>query len=663
LSANSAQKSTPPKSHTGRSISRDLTIGIILTVAAVSTVMISISFFNASYNARIHLESKADDLIAAISELLKFPLWNFDEETVKGIGASYAYSDLVANLKIIDSLGSVYFEEVKNFEPPLIVRSRVVLNKDNPVGRVEIALTSQHYKEISQQFIWSSIFVILINLFSLIVMTRFLIRRFLQQPINHFSEIVSSYSSKNYNLPPDYTTIVEFAPAIQVLNEMGAKISSQMAELQQARDELEMRVTERTIELAQANKDLQIEIAERRQAEEERMKLALQLQRAQKMEAIGTLAGGVAHDLNNILSGIVSYPELLLLDLPQNSPLAKPIHTIKKSGEKATAIVQDLLTLARRGVPAKEIVDLNHIIADYLKSPEFANLQLFQPNIHVATHFEADLLNIMGSSIHLTKTVMNLMSNAFEAIPQRGKTTITTQNRYIDQPIKGYDEVQEGDYAVLTIADDGIGISPSDIERIFEPFYTKKVMGKSGTGLGMAVVWGTVKDHRGYINVQSHEGNGTVFTLYFPATRKTAATADAALSFKEYLGCGEHILVVDDVAVQRDISTKMLETLGYSTSSAASGEAAVEYMRNNFADLIVLDMIMDPGMNGRETYEQILKLHPGQKAIIASGFSETDEVRAVIKLGASRYIRKPYTLEKIGLAVRHALEIDRSAAI
>ncbi|MEA3361321.1 MAG: histidine kinase N-terminal 7TM domain-containing protein [Thermodesulfobacteriota bacterium] len=391
-------------------------------------------------------------------------------------------------------------------------------------------------------------------------------------------------------------------------------------------------------------------------AEEEKEKLEARLQRAQKMEAIGTLAGGVAHDLNNVLSGIVSYPDLLLMDLPKESPLRKPILTIQQSGEKAAAIVQDLLTLARRGIAVTEITNINQIVNDYLDSPEHEKLIEFHTDVKIESHIETDLMNIMGSPVHLSKTIMNLVSNAAEAMPDGGNILISTQSKYIDTPVRGYDDVKEGDYVILTVSDTGTGMSSADLERIFEPFYTKKVMGRSGSGLGMSVVWGTVKDHKGYIDVQSIEGKGTVFTLYFPATRKEISGKEKALPIEKYKGSGESILVVDDVEGQREIASQMLNKLDYSVTSVLSGEEAVEYMKNNSVDLLVLDMIMDPGIDGLDTYKRILKLRPHQKAIIASGFSETERVKEVQRLGAGKYIKKPYTLEKIGLAVKEELK-------
>jgi len=227
----------------------------------------------------------------------------------------------------------------------------------------------------------------------------------------------------------------------------------------------------------------------------------------------------------------------------------------------------------------------------------------------------------------------------------------------LDRPIHGYDTTKEGEYAVLTVSDTGSGISQADLGRIFEPFYTKKVMGRSGTGLGLAVVWGTVKDHDGYIDVQSTEGEGSIFTLYFPVTREDLTNAEQVVPQSTYMGLGEHILVVDDVEGQRLLASAMLDSLGYKVSTVASGEEAIEFVKNKPVDLLILDMIMDPGMDGLDTYRSIIDIRPQQKAIIVSGFSETDRVHAAQSLGAGGYVRKPYVIEKLGLAVKK--ELDR----
>ena len=387
----------------------------------------------------------------------------------------------------------------------------------------------------------------------------------------HFDELdfmAMDFNSMMERLEDTYKAMIEARRGIEAANR-----------------KLEKRVDERTLQLTQANEELIQEIEERRRAEKERAELETQLQRAQKMEAIGTLAGGVAHDLNNILSGLVGYPELLLTDLSEDSHLRKPIEMIQKSGEKAAAIVQDLLTLARRGVAVTEVVNLNDIISDYLKSPEHQKLIAYHSNVPLEVHLNADLLNMQGSSVHLSKTIMNLVSNALEATSNGGKVILTTENRYIDNTLKGYEHISEGDYITLTVADTGVGIASEDKDRIFEPFYTKKKMGRSGTGLGMAVVWGAVKDHRGYIDVESVEGQGTTFTLYFPVTRIEITEADKLVTQEDYMGQGENILVIDDVAEQRELALRMLEWLGYSVTTVESGEKAMEYLKTHKADM------------------------------------------------------------------------------
>jgi signal transduction histidine kinase/ActR/RegA family two-component response regulator len=373
----------------------------------------------------------------------------------------------------------------------------------------------------------------------------------------------------------------------------------------------------------------------------DRRKLEAALQRAEKMEALGLLAGGVAHDLNNTLGAFIGYAELL-----------------HEGGERAAAIVQDLLTLARRGVQTKGIVNLNRIVAEYLSSAERLKMASVHPRVRIRTELEEGLLLISGSQVHLSKTLMNLVSNAAEAMASGGEILIRTENRYLDKPVSGYDRLEEGDYAVLTVADEGEGISDQDIKHIFEPFYTKKTMGRSGTGLGLSVAWGTVKDHEGYIDVRSRNSGGTTFQLYFPVTREREMSEKALATSESLSGRGERILVVDDIAEQRDLARRILEKLMYRVETVSGGESAVEYLRDREADLVILDMIMEPGLDGFETYRRILEIRPHQRAIIVSGFAETDRVAMTQALGAGEFVKKPYIRERIGLAVKK--ELDRT---
>ena len=283
------------------------------------------------------------------------------------------------------------------------------------------------------------------------------------------------------------------------------------------------------------------------------------------------------------------------------------------------------------------------------------HLEHHSPAVTYKTIPDDSLRNMNGSYIHLRKVIMNLVANASEAIEETGVVTISTSNRLLDKPLKGYDDVRTGEYAVLTVSDNGKGIPPADLNRIFEPFYSKKVIGRSGTGLGLAVVWNVVQEHDGYINVTSDE-NGTVFELYFPITRTEILEADSSISIESIKGNGEKILVVDDLESQRMITGSMLEKLGYIVHTVESGEAAAEYLKENSADLIVLDMIMAPGINGRETYERIIEIRPSQKAVIVSGFAETDDVKATLELGAGQFVKKPITLQTLGISIREELK-------
>jgi CheY-like chemotaxis protein len=251
---------------------------------------------------------------------------------------------------------------------------------------------------------------------------------------------------------------------------------------------------------------------------------------------------------------------------------------------------------------------------------------------------------------------MNLLNNALEAMPAGGDIFITTADMYVDIYLEGFENIPEGEYICISISDTGVGIPQRDLKQIFEPFYTKKSMHHSGTGLGMTIVWATIKDHKGYIDIQSEEGIGTTFKVYLPTTREIIPAEQRRLVLDDYLG-SEALLIVDDIPEQLDIARNMLTKLGYTVYSAASGEKALEAIKRQPVDLVILDMIMPGGLDGLETYQQIIQLYPHQKAIITSGFSESDRVRKLLHLGVGNYVQKPYTMEKLGMTVR--VELDR----
>ncbi len=378
------------------------------------------------------------------------------------------------------------------------------------------------------------------------------------------------------------------------------------------------------------------------------------LQRAQRMETIGTLAGGVAHDLSNILSAIVSYPDLLLMDISPDSHLYDPLLKIKGAGHRAAAIVQDLLTLSRRGVPIADVVDLNDTVNLFINSPECEDLMERHPGVTMEKKLNSEEVCVKGSPVHLAKTLMNIVFNSAEAIVEKGHIRITTGKQTIESG-----QYDPGEYAVLTVEDNGHGIAAEDIKRVFEPFFTKKVMGRSGTGLGMAIVWAAVEDHKGFIEIDSRVGHGTKVQLFFPLTMEERKFPIPVGDPMQYDGKGEKVLVVDDDVEHREIAIRMLTRLGYDVKAAESGEAAIAKFKNNYRpDIVMLDMMLGAGLDGLETYRAILKFSPGQRAIISSGYSESSRVKKARRLGVGAYVKKPYSLKEIGAAVRY--EIDRS---
>lgn len=614
-----------------RSISKNLTLSLVLVIVLLTMAFISIYYYQVSKREQLRLENTADELIHSIASTLEVPLWDLDRENITTVCDFYMQNNSVLMLKLIGVSGEVMYHsetETTVDENKAISRSRGIFHDQEQIGTVEFRLSPVRSQETRLELLRAAIAAMVIAVVGLVLCTGFLLKKFLKQPLDLLGRIAKSYSSGDYHPRLSMVSYQEFEPLVSVLVDMGGLIESQLQELQKAeeslkkhRDHLEELVVRRTRELETSNKELQAEIQERSRAQErlraneQRLEAILRaspvgiglvmnrqldwanetmyqmlgyekdalqgqdasvlyadqqeyervgeelytsisnskpgnvetkwvrrdgtvfdcllraysldaadpvkgqivavtdvseaklmearLNRAEKMEAIGTLAGGVAHDLNNILSGVVSYPELLLLDIPEESPLRSPLETIQKSGQRAVEIVQDLLTMARRGVSITEVVNVNHIIAGQLQSPEMQRLQSFHPDVEVRTELADDLLNVKGSSTHLLKCVMNLVSNAAEAMSGGGTIEISTWNDYLDAPLRGYEQIVEGDYVTVSVSDTGMGMSEEDTQRIFEPFYTKKtivpkfswikpigcLIGKQSNGLFGQIPW------------------------------------------------------------------------------------------------------------------------------------------------------------------------------
>lgn len=398
--------------------------------------------------------------------------------------------------------------------------------------------------------------------------------------------------------------------------------------------------------------------------------------RAEKLESLASIAGGVAHDLNNILSPMVSLPDLITEELTafeeksgcSTAEIREDIELMKASGQRAAAVVKDMMTSSRRANYEKKILDLNILLSNCVASQEIREMMEDVPEISIETEFdEADCV-INGSEPHISRAVSNVFRNAMEAMDERitglkgrdGKLRVSSKRVFLNQPIVGYDVIEEGDYVRVRVLDSGVGIEKDIVDRIFEPFFsTKKETRRSGSGLGLAVVHGIMKDHGGFVDIGARKEGGTRFDLYFPASTDKVAANEPSVVLK---GGNESILVVDDEPAQRRVAHRMLKKLGYSVTEVCCGRDAVAVFKEKSAkgegspfDLVILDMIMEEDFDGLVTFQAIRKIYPQQRAIIASGFAPTGRVQAAVEKGAG-WLAKPYSMEKLAMSVRDKLD-------
>ena len=379
------------------------------------------------------------------------------------------------------------------------------------------------------------------------------------------------------------------------------------------------------------------------------------LAKSQRMESLGLMASRVAHDLNNILSGLVSYPDLLLQKMGEDTTLREEIELIRKSGIQAGDLVSDLLTVARGAKSRKEDNHLNTLINSYRNSIDYRQLHQEFPELQIDLELDPTIPVISSSALNITQTLTNLVINGVEACTEGvPRIRIRTTFQLLEETLCGFETIPPGPYVILSVTDNGIGIGAQSKNHIFEPFYSEKELGRSGTGLGLTIIWNTIRDHNGYINLATSK-KGTRFDLYFPISADRKFQPLSSQMLKELTGNGERILVIDDEAFQRDIARATLQQLGYTVYTVDSGEQALEFVRSESFDLLVLDMVFETGMNGVDTFAAIKAIEPGQKALVTSGFFDPAERLRISSLGVDQYLHKPYSIASLGRAICQAL--------
>ena len=378
-----------------------------------------------------------------------------------------------------------------------------------------------------------------------------------------------------------------------------------------------------------------------------------QLLMAGKMEAVGTLAGGIAHDFNNLLQAIMGYTQMLLMDKERDNPDFDKLTQIESSAQRASELTQQLLTFSRKVESKLRPVNINQEI----KQVEKLLKRTIPRMIDIELHLEENIKVINADPAQLEQVLMNLGVNARDAMPDGGKFVVETENVILDEEYcKTHLGAVPGEHVLLSFSDTGCGMDKETVEHIFEPFYTTKETGK-GTGLGLAMVYGIVKSHDGYIMCYSEPGKGTTFKIYFPAIEESVVSGGLSVDReKEMQGGNETILLVDDEKAILDMGKNMLERFGYTVIKAESGEKAIEIYKaqKERIDLVILDLGM-PGMGGHKCLKELLKIDSRIKVIIASGYSEIGKVKETVESGASGFIGKPYQLADMLKKVREAL--------
>ncbi|MFH1249542.1 MAG: ATP-binding protein, partial [bacterium] len=398
------------------------------------------------------------------------------------------------------------------------------------------------------------------------------------------------------------------------------------------------------------------DITDRVRREEEHKRLEKQLHQSQKMESVGQLAGGIAHDFNNILTIISGYSQLLLERLDQNTPLRKNVEKIMKAGEQAASLTRQLLAFSRKQALAPKVLDLNATLADVKKMLG----RFIGEDIKMDTVLEPDLMHVKVDPGQIEQVIMNLVVNARDAMPDGGKITVRTENVDIDKELsKVIPEALPGRFVRFSVEDAGVGIDKAILDQIFEPFFTTKDVGV-GTGLGLSVVYGIIKQHDGWINVYSEPGQGTIFKVYLPAVSAEIddITKDT-ISLKELKGSGERILLAEDEEGTRGFAAEALRENGYIIFEAANAKEAHDLFINengNF-DLVFSDVVM-PGKSGLELIDELISGKPDLQVLLCSGYSDKKSQWHEIKKRGFRFLQKPYAVSDLLKIIREVISAE-----
>lgn len=391
------------------------------------------------------------------------------------------------------------------------------------------------------------------------------------------------------------------------------------------------------------------DITQKKQAEKSRKHLEEQLQQAQRLESLGTLAGGVAHDFNNLLMGIQGRIDIMLNNLPPQHPHKEQLKNIEDCVERAANLTSRLLGFARGGKYELHPTDINSLIHDCLNI--FGRTK---KEITILTNLAQGKCIVDAASNQIEQVFLNLLVNASQAMDGNGTISISTNKISINEQDADFLAISPGRYIVVTFTDTGKGIDENNITKIFDPFFTTKPLG-GGTGLGLSMVYGIIKNHLGAISVESEIAQGTCFTIYLPESGK-AVTEETKIVKKTEKGC-EVILLVDDEEMITSVGKEMLSVLGYEVMTASSGIDAIKLFseHKDSIDLVIIDMIM-PQMSGGELFDNLMQINPNLKTVLSSGYSVEGDAQKILDRGCRGFIQKPFNLSQLSEKIRDILK-------
>ncbi len=618
-----------------RSISRELTVSLILLIILFEGFLLMYVYNRQTRFLLKELNKKADDYSVNIGKVLAVPIWDYDDEQISKIGTGYVQNEVIDELHITDQHDETLFKLRKNKATEnRIERSKDVVYEGQIIGRAKLFLSLDAYKMDLTRLRNAILLILAGSLIIILITTGVLLRVFMRKPLRILQKGIDRVAKGDYAYKFEEIHHMELSEIASRFNEMASEIR------------------DREVSLRTINMELEQEIIERKQAEQDKKKFETQLRQAHKMEAIGTLTGGIAHDFNNILGIIIGNTELALDDIPERSPAHFNLEEILKASRRAKDVVMQLLSFSRQTDQERKPIKLVPIIQDTVKLLR-ATIPM---SVDIRQNIDDTSDTIFADPTQIHQLMLNLCTNAAHAMEDTGGILeIGIKNVVLDVVSAAlYPDLTAGEYVKLTISDTGPGINPEIRERVFDPYFTTKDVGK-GTGMGLSVVHGIVKSHGGAIIIDSQLERGTTFSIFFQVVKKEAVEE---IETEEELPFGsERILFVDDEASMVYVGRYRLERLGYKIEAKTSPVEALEafHVNPDQFDLVITDMSM-PQMTGDQLVKEILKTRPDMPTILCTGFSEKIDEDKAKEMGVRHYIEKPINKRDLAFMVRKVLD-------